>query len=181
MRFASGMAVLLLIPGLAMAAITEEHFTVVTGGNNVGHLVATHDGDKVTIDYDVKNNGRGPTIAETLTLDANGFPTQWTITGATTFGSKVDERFALADGKATWKDSVGEGSATVTEPSLYIGQSASPWALGLYARALIKDADRRDAGGAGRIQAVHRRQAAGRRPRVRHQRPGVRARLRAAG
>ncbi|PZO10513.1 MAG: amidohydrolase [Lysobacteraceae bacterium] len=142
MRFATGMAVLLLIPGLALAFTAEEKFTVVTGGNKIGHLIATHDGNRVTIDFDVKNNGRGPTIAETLTLDANGLPTQWTITGATTFGSKVDERFAVADGKATWKDSVGEGSATVAEPSLYIGQSASPWALGLYARALLKDADR---------------------------------------
>ena len=142
MRLASGMAVLLLVPGLALAATTEEHFTVVTGGNKIGHLVATHDGDRVTIDFDVKNNGRGPTIAETLQLDANGLPTQWTISGATTFGSKVDERFALAGDKATWKDSVGEGSATVGEPSLYIGQSGSPWALGMYARALLKDADR---------------------------------------
>ena len=142
MRLASGMAVLLLVPGLALAATTEEQFTVVTGGNKIGHLVATHDGDRVTIDFDVKNNGRGPTIAETLQLDANGLPTQWTISGATTFGSKLDERFALAGDKATWKDSVGEGSATVGEPSLYIGQSGSPWALGMYARALLKDADR---------------------------------------
>ncbi|MBW8369044.1 MAG: amidohydrolase family protein [Arenimonas sp.] len=142
MRFASGMAVLLLIPGLALAATTEEKFSVVTGGNKVGHLVARHDGDRVTIEFDVKNNGRGPTIAETLQLDAGGLPTQWTITGATTFGSKVDERFALADGQAAWKDSVGEGSAKVTEPSLYIGQAASPWSLGLYARVLLKDANR---------------------------------------
>ncbi len=134
--------VLLLVSGWALAAPAEEHFTVVTGGNKVGHLVARHDGNRVTIDYDVKNNGRGPTIAETLQIDADGLPTQWTISGATTFGSKVDERFALADGQATWKDSVGDGSAAVAEPSLYIGQSASPWSLGLYARALLKDGDR---------------------------------------
>ena len=140
MRMTSVWAALLLLPALTLAA-TQDQYSVVTGGNKVGHLVATHDGNRVTIDFDVKNNGRGPTIAETIELDANGLPTQWTITGATTFGSKVDERFALADGKATWKDSVGEGSATVSEPSVYIGKSASPWALGLYARALVKDAD----------------------------------------
>ena len=141
MRLASGFAVWLLVPGLALAAGPQEHFSVISGGNKVGHLVATHEGNRVTIEYDVKNNGRGPTIAESIELDADGLPTSWTITGATTFGSPVDERFALAGDKATWKDSVGEGSATVAQPSLYIGQSASPWSLGLYARALLKDAD----------------------------------------
>jgi imidazolonepropionase-like amidohydrolase len=142
MRRVTGVVLLSVVSGWAFAAPVVEEFTVVTGGNKVGHLTATRDGDRVAIDYDVKNNGRGPTIAETLVLDERGLPTQWTITGATTFGSKVDERFALADGKATWKDSVGDGSAAVGEPSLYIGQAASPWSLGLYAGALLKDADR---------------------------------------
>jgi imidazolonepropionase-like amidohydrolase len=142
MRRVAAVVLLSVVSGWAFAAPVVEEFTVVTGGNKVGHLTATRDGAGVAIDYDVKNNGRGPTIAETLVLDDRGLPTQWTITGATTFGSKVDERFALADGKATWKDSVGEASAPVGEPSLYIGQAASPWSLGLYARALLQDADR---------------------------------------
>lgn len=142
MRRAAGVVLFSMVSGWAFAAPVVEEFTVVTGGNKVGHLTATRNGAAVAIDYDVKNNGRGPTIAETLTLDQRGLPTQWTISGATTFGSKVDERFALADGKATWTDSVGEGSASVSEPSLYIGQAASPWSLGLYAAALLKDADR---------------------------------------
>lgn len=141
MRRVTSLILLSLASGGVFAAPVEEHFTVVAGGNKVGHVIATHDGNRVTIDFDVKNNGRGPTIAETLTLDERGLPTQWTITGATTFGSKVDESFALAGGKATWKDSLGDGGATVTEPSLYIGQAASPWSMGLYARALLADAD----------------------------------------
>ncbi|MCX7033190.1 MAG: amidohydrolase family protein [Arenimonas sp.] len=141
MRRVTSLILLSLASAGVFAAPSEEHFTVVTGGNKVGHVIATHDGNRVTIDFDVKNNGRGPTIAETLTLDERGLPTQWTITGATTFGSKVEERFALAGDKATWKDSLGDGGARVTEPSLYIGQAASPWSLGLYARALLADAD----------------------------------------
>lgn len=140
MRVSTGL-LLLLLSAPALAATTGEHFTVLAAGNRIGHLMATHDGDGVAIDFDVKNNGRGPTIAETLVIDATGLPSRWTITGATTFGSKVDERFAIADGRATWKDSVGEGSATPAQPSLYVGQSASPWALGLYARALLAEAD----------------------------------------
>jgi hypothetical protein len=58
---------------------------------NVGHLTAETVGDKTSVDYDVKNNGRGPTIAESITLDAAGLPTEWTVTGSTTFGSKVSQ------------------------------------------------------------------------------------------
>jgi imidazolonepropionase-like amidohydrolase len=130
-------AVLLLACPPWLAAATEQHFTVITAGTDVGHVVASIDGAAVTIDYDVKNNGRGPTIAERLRLGEHGLPVAWTITGSTTFGSKVDERFEYADGRARWTDTVGDGETGLDQPQLYIGQSASPWALGLYARALL--------------------------------------------
>ncbi|CAN5626562.1 hypothetical protein BH23PSE2_BH23PSE2_00820 [soil metagenome] len=142
MRIFSGLAVFTLLLPLAFAAQAAESYTVITGGNAVGHLIATESNGQVSIDYDYKNNGRGPTIAETLRLGAGGLPVAWTIDGATTFGSKVSERFAQDGGNATWTDSVGSGSAKVRVPSLYIGQSASPWAMGVYARALLADPGR---------------------------------------
>jgi imidazolonepropionase-like amidohydrolase len=125
----------------AIANAGTEHFTVIFGGKNVGHLNAETTGGKTVIDYDVKNNGRGPTIAETISVDANGLPLAWSVTGATTFGSKVNEQFSLTGTKAEWTDSTGKGSAMVREPGLYISQGASPYAFGLYARALLKHAD----------------------------------------
>jgi imidazolonepropionase-like amidohydrolase len=141
--------ILLLAAGLlasaslpSMAAAATETYTVLVSGRNVGHLKADTSGATTVIDYDYKNNGRGPTMAETLTLGGDGLPAAWTIKGATTFGGKVDERFELKNGTASWTDSTGSASARVGEPSLYIGQGASPWALGVYARALLKDGDR---------------------------------------
>ncbi|MEO8011928.1 MAG: hypothetical protein ABI650_09815, partial [Dokdonella sp.] len=142
MRTLTLIAACLLAVASAQAEPVVERFTVLIGGNAVGHLNATVDGQRVAIDYDVKNNGRGPTIAEQLQVDARGLPEQWSVTGTTTFGSKVDERFALDGNAARWTDSVGDGSATAKEPSLYVGQSASPWSLGVYARALLADNDR---------------------------------------
>ena len=130
-----------LMPCLATAA--AENFVVIIGEKHVGHLKADVQGTQVAIDFDFKNNGRGPTLVEAIALDASGLPTAWAITGSTTFGSKVNERFALKGSAATWTDPTGTGSATVKEPSVYVAQGASPWALGLYARALLKDADRR--------------------------------------
>ncbi len=129
----------ILAPSAASAA--TERFTVIFGGRNVGHLNADTDGDTTKIDFDYKNNGRGPTMAETVRTNAAGLPVAWTVNGTTTFGSKVSESFALNGNRATWTDSTGTGKATLKEPGIYVAQGASPWALGLYARALLKDAD----------------------------------------
>ena len=142
MRNAFLIAALLLAPASVLAAPVVERYTVIVSGTPIGHLVATIDGATVAIDFDYKNNGRGPTIAERLRIDEHGLPVAWTISGTTTFGSKIDERFEQAGARASWTDSVGPGKATPREASLYIGQGASPWSLGLYARALLADADR---------------------------------------
>lgn len=132
----------LALAGSVDAAPVEQRYSVLVAGTRVGHLVASVDGGRVAIDFDFKNNGRGPTMAETLSLGADGLPVTWTIGGTTTFGSRVDERFEWDGGEARWTDATGDGSATLESARLYIGQGASPWALGVYARALLADADR---------------------------------------
>jgi imidazolonepropionase-like amidohydrolase len=136
---AAAFALILNLPSWALADTAT--YSVIFGGKNVGHLVADTADGSTHIDFNVKNNGRGPTMAETIKLDAAGFPTDWTITGTTTFGSKVTEHFVQKGAKAQWLDSNGKGHATVHTPSLYLAQSASPWADGIYARALLKTAD----------------------------------------
>lgn len=122
----------------APASAEMQHYTVIFGGKNVGHLNADVQGGQVGIDYDFKNNGRGPTMKESIRLDANGLPTAWDITGATTFGSKVEEHFSKSGTKASWADSTGKGSAAAKTPAIYVAQSGSPWSTGLYVRAIMK-------------------------------------------
>jgi hypothetical protein len=134
-------ALLFSLPSLAQADTLTYSF--IFGGKNVGHLIAKTDGDATSIDFDVKNNGRGPTIAESITLDAAGLPIDWSINGSTTFGSKVAESFTRKGSRAEWVDSTGRGHTTVRTPSLYVAQSSSPWSDGVYARALLKTADKK--------------------------------------
>jgi hypothetical protein len=122
----------LSLPSLALA--DTFNYVFITGDKNVGHLTAETKGDQTTIDYDVKNNGRGPTIAESIRLDAAGLPTEWTIKGTTTFGSKIAEHFIRKGSRGEWVDSTGKGHATIRTPSIYLAQSSSPWANGVYAR-----------------------------------------------
>lgn len=119
----------------------DEFFSAIRGGTVVGHLNTVEKDGAIQIDFDYKSNGRGPTIAETIVLDDAGLPVSWTITGASTFGNKIDERFNREDGLASWTDSTGVGSTRISQPSIYVEQGGSPWALGLYARALLADAD----------------------------------------
>lgn len=139
MKLLTTAALAALAAALAAPASAEmQRYSVIFGGKNVGHLNADVQNGQVGIDFDYKNNGRGPTMKEAIRLDANGLPTAWDITGATTFGSKVEEHFAKSGAKATWTDSTGKGSAATKERAVYVAQSGSPWATGLYARAIMK-------------------------------------------
>ena len=138
---AAACAALLLAPGTALAQ--TERLIVMFGGRVIGHLNATTEGTRVVIDYDYKNNGRGPTLTETITLSAKGLPSAWTVSGATTFGNKIDERFSLTADRAEWRDSTGAGSAVSDGEQVYVPQTASPWSLGLFARLLNKTTSKR--------------------------------------
>jgi len=119
----------------------DEVFSVLIAGTEVGKLKVEHKADEILVDFEFRNNGRGPSIKEQLRMAENGLPGSWAIEGSTTFGNKVDENFVLAGTQASWKDTTGEGSTTLEEPTLYVAQEASPYAVWVYAQALLSDAD----------------------------------------
>jgi hypothetical protein len=138
----------LLLTGATLPAHAEHlRYSVVANGEKVGFVDADEQGDRVTIVFDVKNNGRGPTMRESIELGSDGLPLRWELDGKSLFGADVHERFAREDQTVRWTDSMGEKQAPAARGALYVGQNASPWALGLYARALLKDTD-------GRIPAL---------------------------
>lgn len=119
----------------------RESFTVLVGGVEIGMLEVEHDAENMQIDYEYRNNGRGPTIKEKVTIGENKLPVSWTIEGNTTFGNKIDEQFIMAGDNANWKDTTGTGNTAPEEPSLYVAQEGSPYALSIYAQALLADED----------------------------------------
>ena len=117
-------------------------FTVLTGGTAIGAVEVWRGEAGYTIGFEFRDNGRGPTFQEDIRLDAAGHPVHWTIEGATTFGNQVDEMFHRGADGAHWRDSTGEAQAAPDGPALYVPQDASPYALGLAARALMAAPDR---------------------------------------
>lgn len=157
MKHIAGFVALFALSATSVPALAaQEKYWILFGGENVGHLTADTEGQTTRVDFDYKNNGRGPTIAETVSVDAGGLPTSWTVKGNTTFGSKVEESFTLANGVARWTDATGPGEAKLSAPALYVAQGASPYALGLYARALDKAGGRLAAlpGGELRLEKI---------------------------
>ena len=126
----------------APVAVTET-FSIRLFDQTLGQLVATTEGDTVKVDYEYRNNGRGPTLAETIKLGDDSLPVGWTIDGATTFGNEIHETFALANGVASWTDTTGASTAAMTEPTIYVPQNASPYTLAIYAKALLATEDRK--------------------------------------
>jgi hypothetical protein len=119
----------------------DETYSVIFGSTSVGHLKTHIVGDTIEIDYDYKNNGRGPTMKETIVLNTDGFPVQWDITGNTTFGNTVDEHYILRGTAASWTDATGSDSTNVATVLWYVNQSGSPYSAILTARSLLKSPD----------------------------------------
>ncbi|HKX56685.1 MAG TPA: hypothetical protein VJN01_11300, partial [Xanthomonadales bacterium] len=133
-------AVLFSLSSAVLAADTEK-LVVISNDEVVGTLEATQDGQSVQLAYAVDNNGRGPKVKETITLNEQGFPLSWQVTGSSLFGAAVEENYHWQAGTATWRSQADSGSVAAAEPGMYIGGDSSPWAVGMYVRALLGDAD----------------------------------------
>ena len=129
---------------LAHPALAQtQEYRVLTQNRDIGHLKLDRQGQIIAVDYDFKQNGRGPTIKEQVTLDKDGAPVSWTITGRTTFGNAVNESFKRTATQVSWRDLSGPGSLKGKDlPKYYAAQNGSPLDVALLAKALLADADR---------------------------------------
>lgn len=126
-----------LIAAAPLHAAEPERLSIVSNGEIVGSVVGTTDGNRVTVDYHVDDNGRGPKHREEIVLGPGGIPTQWTITGTSLMGAAVSEQYRWANGQARWTSQADKGEAPAATPGLYIANDDSPWASGIYARAAL--------------------------------------------
>ena len=119
----------------------NEAYTVLIGGTEVGYLKVSRLADTLITDYDYKDNGRGPTIKDTIIFNEKGFPVNWKVSGNTTFGNTINEHFELKGKKANWTDATGSSEAIVTQDALYIAEGGSPYMAFLGARVLLRAKD----------------------------------------
>lgn len=117
---------------------SQEKFRIILGGTDVGGMSVNREAENINIDFSFSNNGRGASSKEVLKLSDTGLPIDWRITGKTVFGNEVDEQLSLQGNMAKWQSKTESGSAEFNNNALYVAQNASPYALYIYAKALLE-------------------------------------------
>jgi cytosine/adenosine deaminase-related metal-dependent hydrolase len=90
-----------------------------------GGTARYHDDGAIEFAYRHKNNGRGPSLEGRARIARDGTPVSFEARGTLTFGTAIDERFAIKDGVATWKSSIESGEARLERPAFYVPMA--PW------------------------------------------------------
>ena len=126
-----------LVEKAAVVQPAQQKFSVIFGGTDVGGMTVNRDGQNIDVDFSFSNNGRGASSQEVLKLSDRGLPIDWQISGKTVFGNEVNEQFSLKGNRVNWQSSSESGSAEFNPDALFIAQNASPYALYIYAKALL--------------------------------------------
>ena len=119
--------VLVWLVGLVAApCVQAADYVVLTQGQPAGHLkVQSLPGGRVEADFSFRDNGRGPDMKESFTLDAQGVPQRYQIEGKSTFGALVNETFSLEAGRARWKSHADQGDEAVPEGFVFMPLDAT--------------------------------------------------------
>lgn len=120
---AAGLRVALAaLPLLSCATADAADYSVLVQNQPAGHVreSVSADGRQVVTDLSFRDNGRGPDLRETLTLDGHGRPVRYVAEGRATFGAVIDERYEWRDGRATWAAGTDTGSESADEDYIFI-------------------------------------------------------------
>ncbi|NQD36771.1 amidohydrolase family protein [Permianibacter sp. IMCC34836] len=121
--------VLTLLASLSLPLLAEEtvqyHFI-----NNCkiegGQTVVYHDDGSADVDFQFNDRGRGPMIHERYRLNGAGFLAELAVSGHSYLGAPVDETFTFADGVASWRNGVDDGSRRSAENAFYVSMNGTP-------------------------------------------------------
>lgn len=128
-------AALLALP--LLSAAEELRYTFLTAGKREGGQTIRIDGNRMTVDYEFNDRGRGPKIHEELVLDDAGLIRSYRISGHAYLGSPATERFEVSKGVARWSSTSDEGEREVTGPYVYVPVNNSPAIDGLMVKQLL--------------------------------------------
>lgn len=159
------LTVILLVPlGITMpaspasAAASDYRYTVLSAGHTAGSMSTrtAPDGTR-TCHFEYNDRGRGPSIDEKISLDANGLPAAIKISGEDYLKNKVSESFSLERGRATWRNAAEQGQVAPHAPAFYVSLDGVPEEVALLAQALRSAPQRRLGllpGGEARLEEI---------------------------
>jgi len=140
--FPRPLAALVLVSSAAQAqspsarAPDTLRYTFLSASRPSGVMKVWTSGGERQVFFEFNDRGRGPRTMTRMRLGADGIPTRVDITGHDYLKSAVDERFAIADGVASWKSSAEEGTAPA-RGAFYATFNGPPEEGAVLARALL--------------------------------------------
>lgn len=132
-----------LLACAAAQADTVTNYTIVFSGRPSGSQTTTaRSNGAVDVKMSYRNNGRGPDIDEHLKYAADGTLTSVNVTGKSTFGGPISERFSLNGKTAQWQSLADHGSVVVSAPAMYVANDSSFEPLAAMVRAALRQQGR---------------------------------------
>lgn len=129
---------------LACAAHADSTFDYVvlhSGAQSGAQTTVVRDDGSVRVSYSHRDNGRGPDLEEAFSAAPDGTFRRYRLTGRSTFGAVLDERFSIERGRASWRSPSERGDAIVTAAAMYLPLAGSPEVRAMIARAALSSPD----------------------------------------
>lgn len=93
---------------------------------------------RIQVRFAYLDNGRGPDLTEDMTVAADGTLLAYRVTGTSTYGARIDERFGIKAGIASWRSSSDQGRRRVSGPAMYVPIESSAELTAALARAALR-------------------------------------------
>lgn len=103
-----------------------------------GHQTVKRSGNHIVVDFDFKENGRGPTLQEQITLASDGTMKKYHVTGTSEMGGAVNEQFSTRNNMIQWKSLSEKGQQKISQNGFYLPMNSSWEVNSLMITALSK-------------------------------------------
>jgi cytosine/adenosine deaminase-related metal-dependent hydrolase len=121
----------------AHAGTTLEYTVLHVGVKSGAMTTMIADDGSVSVSFSYRDNGRGPDLEEAFATATDGSFRRYRLTGKSTFGAVLDERFSLERGRARWRSPSERGETRVTGRAVYVPLNGSPESYAVLARAAL--------------------------------------------
>ena len=114
-----------------------RRYTVMMTTNKAGTQVVSTSGNEAAVDFEFNDRGRGPKTHTVIRLDDKALPMLIETSGNDYLKQKIEERFAVENSVAKWKNTAESGEAQAG--ALYASMYGPPEESGIIAAALVKN------------------------------------------
>ncbi|MEY2880341.1 MAG: hypothetical protein RLZZ15_2721, partial [Verrucomicrobiota bacterium] len=129
---------LLLATARVLPAAEPVRHTILFQNVPSGEQSVTESDGVAKVVYSYRDNGRGPDLNEEIRVGPDGAMLGYNVTGKSTFGAPVREKFTRRGDAVEWDSLADKGAKTVAGPAAYVPVENSFETLAVVARAVIR-------------------------------------------